>query len=363
MEWKKIRSFDNKKVSLKQMLIVGGIIVVIVIIHVLALDSCRDGSSTPPGTPSVTPPVTPPVTPVEPQNPPPEPLPPQTVPEKRAVIAGPVEPWDYSRQLRLPGSLAKRFQQSKAHSGIIIELDSRRVLWSSNAKKSVPVASMTKLMTALLIMEKIDTDPDFKWTTIVKMPDHAVKVEHPSGLKAGSYIPVGSLMQSMLLASHNDSAIALAEKAANGSVMRFAARMNSRARALGLNSTNFKNANGLPEGKHRVNSFASAADICHICELLMKYERVMNICGSDVMRVLNIGKVYSTNRLINPKKGQPVPGMIGFKTGFTRAAGSCLAFGVERNGRTFIGCVTGFQSAKERDIFCRELIEWAYRQK
>ena len=64
MEWKKIRSFDNKKVSLKQMLIVGGIIVVIVIIHILALDSCRDGSSTPPGTPSVTPPVTPPVTPV-----------------------------------------------------------------------------------------------------------------------------------------------------------------------------------------------------------------------------------------------------------------------------------------------------------
>ena len=88
----------------------------------------------------------------------------------------------------------------------------------------------------------------------------------------------------------------------------------------------------------------------------------MDVCGRKSAAVQYIGKVNSTNHLLNPKKGTPVPGIFGFKTGYTQAAGFCLAFGVERSGRTIIGCVTGFQSADERDIFCRELVEWAFRR-
>jgi D-alanyl-D-alanine carboxypeptidase len=117
-----------------------------------------------------------------------------------------------------------------------------------------------------------------------------------------------------------------------------------------------------------VNSFASVEDITYICENLIPYDRVMELCRKRSAQ-LHTGKwVYSHNNLLlAPTKRRPnrkpVPGLIGFKTGFTNAAGFCLAFGVKRDEKTVLGCVTGFPSAMERDIFCREIIEWAYRTK
>ncbi|MBQ9803694.1 MAG: D-alanyl-D-alanine carboxypeptidase [Lentisphaeria bacterium] len=340
--------FNFKKITRKQIIIWAGMVVAIILIHCLLLS----GSCSTPETKVDTPPPEN-VTPPPPPPPPPVELPPQPV--KPATV----EPWNYDRQQNLPQALEKRFKQGKGRSGILIDLNSRRVLWSKYPNRAVPVASLTKLMTALLVMEQLDKDPNFKWSTVLTAYPSAIKVPGRESVK----IPVGGLMQAMLIASNNGAAVVLAEALANGDPVRFAARMNTRARELGMDSTNFNSPNGLPQGKKRVNSRASAADICHICELLMGYSKVIKICSSPVAHVQYIGRVSATNRLINPKKGDvPVDGVFGFKTGYTKAAGFCLAFGVERGDRTVIGCVTGFQSSRERDIFCRELIEWAYRR-
>ena len=99
----------------------------------------------------------------------------------------------------------------------------------------------------------------------------------------------------------------------------------------------------------------------------MQFDPIMEFCGKSSVKLSNGKEFYTTNGLLkHPTKARPnwrkVPGLIGFKTGFTNAAGCCLAFGVTRDGRTIIGCVTGFPSSADRERFCSDLIEWAYKR-
>ncbi len=303
-----------------------------------------------------------PPSPPEIQTPPP---PPEVVSAAPAVRK--ITPWDYRFPQKLPAGLQKRAR--RARSGMIVDLSNRRVLWSKEPRRPVAVASLTKLMTALLVAEKMQRDPGFKWDSPVKITAAATAVERSCvlGLQQNEVYTLEELMQSMMINSHNDSAAQIAEKI-SGSVPAFVALMNRRGNELGLASVKFNSPNGLPQGKKRINSFASASDIAHICELLMAYPHIMELCVMRSAQMHTGKKVYSHNNLLlGPTKKRPqrrqVPGIIGFKTGFTNAAGCCLAFGVKRNGKTVIGCVTGFPSAVERDTFCREIIEWAYRKK
>ena len=279
---------------------------------------------------------------------------------------GMVKPFIFGKTQALPPALQK--QAKRARSGILIDLNSRKVLWSKRARHPVAVASLTKLMTALLIAEKMEKDPEFKWTKPVKITAEATNVERSCvlGVKKDELYILGELMQSMMINSHNDSAAQLAAEH-SGNVGNFVKLMNFSAHSRGMLSTGFNSPNGLPQGKKRINSFASAEDICHICEELMKYPKIMQLCVMRSARLHTGRRVYSHNNLLlgptkhRPKR-RPVDGLIGFKTGFTNAAGSCLAFGVKRNGRTVIGCVTGFPSAADRDNFCRGVIEWTFRK-
>lgn len=294
------------------------------------------------------------------------PLPPKTPPESSPAVKR-LAPWNYREQSALPADIAKH--SSRARSGILVDLESRKVLWSKDPRRPVAVASLTKLMTALLVAEKMHHDRNWRWNTPLKVSKNVVNVERSCvlGMKEGEYYAVGELMQSMMINSHNDSAVMLAENVSD-SVEDFVRMMNRRGKELGMNAPQFNSPNGLPQGKKRINSFASAEDISHICEALIQYPKVMELCTMRSAQLHTGKKVYSHNNLLlgptkrQPKR-QPVPGIIGFKTGFTNAAGCCLAFGVKRNGRTLIGCVTGFPSALDRDNFCREIIEWAYRKK
>ena len=295
-----------------------------------------------------------------------DPPPPPAVKKTEPETPGKIKPFIYAEKVALPADLHK--QSRRARSGILVDLNNRKVLWSKRAKHPVAVASLTKLMTALLIAEKMEKDPDFKWKKTIKITDAAVNVERSCvlGMKKDEVYILGELMQSMMINSHNDSAVQLAEEY-SGDVGKFVEIMNFSAHQRGMTSTRFNSPNGLPQGKKRINSFASAEDITHICEELIKYPRVMQLCTMRSARLHTGRRVYSHNNLLlgptkrNPKR-RPVEGLIGFKTGFTNAAGSCLAFGVKRNGRTIIGCVTGFPSAADRDNFCRGVIEWAYRK-
>ena len=285
-----------------------------------------------------------------------KPLPPPS------VKAPAVKPWNYSNVAALPQKLAA--QSARARSGIIVELDSRRVLWEKNSRSEVPVASLTKLMTALLVAEELENNPKFSPNDMVEISKTAAVTPYRK-FNAGEVLTVKDLVAAMMVCSANDAAVQLAEQV-SGSEKEFVKKMNLRAGELGLITGKFNSSNGLPQGKKRENSISTASDIIHLCEALMNFDVITDVCGKSLVKLSTGRLVYTTNGLLlHPTKGRSyrrkVPGMIGFKTGYTEAAGCCLAFGVTRDGKTVLGCVTGFRSAADRERFCNDLIEWAYK--
>ena len=263
--------------------------------------------------------------------------------------------YDFSRLRQLPADIRKLGRTGK--SGIIVDLGTRQVLWAKNPTSPVPVASLTKLMTAMLVMEDI-SDGRLEMTTRIPVTSAATSVERSCvlGMKRGEFYTTKELIAAMMINSHNDAAAQLAAIVA-GNVDNFVVRMNKRAAELGLTSAVFNSPNGLPQGRKRINSMCSVTDITRISEALMRYPQLMEFCRMRNYK-LHTGKtVYSHNNLL---RRRPVPGLFGFKTGYTGKAGFCLAFGVNRKGRRIIGCVAGFPSARDRDDFCRRLIEWSY---
>ncbi|MBQ4336144.1 MAG: D-alanyl-D-alanine carboxypeptidase, partial [Lentisphaeria bacterium] len=161
--------------------------------------------------------------------------------------------------------------------------------------------------------------------------------------------------------SANDAAYQIAEVAGNGSVDNFIAQMNRRAASLQMPGTRFMNPHGLPnrDGSHSVSS---AMGMVILGERLLEYPDLMEWVGTQrtfIGRPMVKGgktELRNTNRLVVPR----YPGVDGMKTGYTRAAGFCLTFSAVRDGRRLMGCVTGFPTAKERDIFARRLLDWGF---
>ncbi len=267
-------------------------------------------------------------------------------------------PLDFSGALH--GNLPERLVPgaSGVGTGILIDADSRKVLWEKKAFKPVPVASMVKMMTMLLAMEALDRDPSLSLDTSVPVTKAAWSVPRTGVLylAKNEAFTIRELMLAIAVKSANDAATQMAEFIA-GSVPAFVERMNRRATELGLRGVRFLNPCGLPDRKRR-NSLATAADMVLLGERLLEYPDVLNWCQRKSGSIRNGKTVFvNTNHLINPH----YPGVEGLKTGYTRASGSCLTFSVRRNQRRFIGCVTGFRGSARRDRFCRRLIDWAYR--
>ena len=134
--------------------------------------------------------------------------------------------------------------------------------------------------------------------------------------------------------------------------------MNRKAARLGMRHTKFVNAHGLPD-KNRNQSLSSAHDMVLLGERMLEYPDLMKNFGTLSSSIREGDKkliLKNTNRLIL----QSYCSAEGMKTGFTRKAGFCLTFSVRRNGRRVMGCVTGFPTARERDRFCKGIVEWAF---
>ena len=265
---------------------------------------------------------------------------------------------DYTGTIRgnLPSSAVSG--SSGARSGIIVDMQTRRVLWEKNSARPVPIASMAKMMTMLLVMEQLEKRSDLSVETSVPVTKTARDVPRTGVLylAPGEAFSVQELMIATAVKSANDAATLLAEYF-GGSVPVFVNMMNSRALQLGLRNTSFINPCGLPEGKR--NSLGSAADMVMLGEQLLQYPLLMEWCNLKSASIRSGKTVFvNTNKLVNPR----YPGVDGLKTGYIRAAGSCLTFSAVRNKRRIMGCVTGFKSSRERDRFCRRLLDWAYKQ-
>jgi serine-type D-Ala-D-Ala carboxypeptidase (penicillin-binding protein 5/6) len=209
-------------------------------------------------------------------------------------------------------------------AGLLFNLSTGQVLWQRNAYTRLPIASLTKLMTALLVVRSAPPNaPVLITRQAVDMPGSKVGV-----LPLGRHVPLESLLYGLLLPSGNDAAVALAQHVA-GSVNRFVVRMNQQAAALGLGCTRFSS----PSGYYDAGNFSCVADLAVLAHVDMLQPRIASVVktySAVIPFPIKGGKLYLYNN--NPLLIYKYPGVTGMKTGQTEAAGRCVLATAERHG-------------------------------
>lgn len=279
------------------------------------------------------------------------------LPEVRIVKKTKVEPsvvkLDDSRALRSFLPAWKRYRRPKC--GILADVTNNKILWTYNADRIVPIASMSKMLTlymALNVMQQSNNKLTLK-NNVKLTPNSAMGREGGFGFKAGDVYTLEDLMKSATIRSANDAAGAIAVFF-GGTEKKFVAEMNVEAKKLGMKNSSFINPHGLPE-KNKDN-LSTMNDMLILSMKLLKNKDYMRWAK---MKAAKIGSktIVNTNNLMRKRK---YPGVDGLKTGYTKRAGFCLAFSCNRNGRRLVGVVAGFPSAADRENFLTALLDWAY---
>lgn len=224
-------------------------------------------------------------------------------------------------------SMAENETEISAQGYALIEQSTATVLCGENAHKKLPMASTTKIMTALIVLESCQMDE------LVKVSPKAYGVEGSSMyLNAGEEVSVEDLLYGLMLLSGNDAAVALAIHVAD-TTEAFAALMNERAKQIGALNTNFVTPNGLHDPQH----YTTAYDLALIAAEAMRNEAFRTIVNSTYHKTTT-GSVVRYMKNKNKILWQ-YEGGCGIKTGYTKAAGRCLVFAAERDGMLLIGTV------------------------
>ena len=238
-------------------------------------------------------------------------------------------------------------------SAILMEADTGTVLYESSADNALPPASVTKVMTLLLVMEAIEAGK-ISYSDNVRASANACSMGGSQiYLEENEEMSVEDLLKSVVIASANDAAVALAEYV-SGTEEAFVARMNERAMELGMKNTHFENTNGLDDSVE--NHVTSARDIAIMSRELIKYPRITEFSSiwMDTIRNGQFG-LTNTNRLIRFYKGAT-----GLKTGSTSKAGFCISATAERDGMTLICVIMGAPSRDIRNAAATSLLDWGF---
>lgn len=243
--------------------------------------------------------------------------------------------------LSIPAQAAEGAPSVSAKAAVLVEAETGRTLWEKNADEPMLIASTTKIMTALVVLERCKLDE------LVTIEPAWAGIEGSSMyLKGGQELTVRELLYGLMLASGNDAAVALANIAA-GSTEAFAAVMNEKAAALGCRNTHFENPSGLDSGGH----YSSARDMATIMAEAIKNADFREITGT-VSKAVGGSTYKNHNRLLTDCEG-----VFSGKTGYTMAAGRTLVSCCERQGVTVI-CVTLSDPDDWRDH--ASLYDWIY---
>ena len=241
-----------------------------------------------------------------------------------------------------------------AKSAILVDFNTGKVLYSKNENEPLAMASMTKVMSMLLIMEKID-DGSLKYDDIVEISNEASSMGGSQiFLNPGDKYKVIDLLKGVAMASANDAVVALAEKT-YGSKEHFIEAMNKKAESLGLKNTHFVNVHGLDEEGH----YSSAYDMSVMARELLKHEKILDFTrvyeeyltkpdGSQIWLV-------NTNKLV-----RFYDGVDGLKTGFTQNAGYCLTATGKKNNLRLISVVMGEESIEKRSSDTVKLLNYGF---
>ena len=243
-----------------------------------------------------------------------------------------------------------------AKSAVLMDAATGTVLFESNAHEPLAPASVTKVMTMLLIMEALDSGQITLEDTVTASEAAAAKGGSQIYLKVGETMSVSDMLKSIAVSSANDCACAMAEHLW-GSEGAFVEQMNRRAAELGMTDTHFVNCTGLDDGADAAQHRTSAYDIALMSrELLTKHPDIKKFTTiwMDSVRGGAFG-LSNTNKLI-----RFYPGATGLKTGFTSGAGYCLSATAEREGMELIAVVMGCETSQKRTAACKSMLDYGF---
>lgn len=238
-------------------------------------------------------------------------------------------------------------------SAILMDATTGQVLFEQNPDEALPPASVTKVMTLLLVMEAIDGGK-LSLTDMVSVSAHAASMGGSQVyLKEGETMSVEEMLKCVIIASANDCAVALAEHVA-GSEEAFVAAMNARAAELGMKNTHFENTNGLDDTA--TNHVTSARDIAIMSRALITHEKILEYSGiwMDTIRDGTFG-LTNTNRLVRFYRG-----CTGLKTGSTARAKFCISATAERDGLSLICVIMAADTRDERNNTAAKLLDYGF---
>ncbi|WP_440706296.1 D-alanyl-D-alanine carboxypeptidase family protein [Heyndrickxia oleronia] len=241
-----------------------------------------------------------------------------------------------------------------AKSAILIERDTGSILYDKNSHEKLPPASMTKIMTMILIMEALEQNK-LSMNEKVRTSEYAASMGGSQiFLETGEEMTVEEMLRGISIGSANDASVAMAEKIA-GSEEEFVDMMNKKVKELGLKDTKFQNATGLPEKDH----YSSAYDMAMMAKELLRHENITKFTGTyeSYLRESTDKKFWlvNTNKLV-----KFYPGVDGLKTGFTNEAKFCLTATAKKNGMRVVAVVFGAPSTKVRNAQVSKMLDYAF---
>ncbi len=260
--------------------------------------------------------------------------------------------------------LQEEIQNASTHSvsephlssryAVVLDRNSKTVLFAKNENTRVPMASTTKIMTAIVLLENLGVNNNFTLDTQVEVCKEAGAIGGSRlGINTGNKITINDLLYGLLLCSGNDTAIQIAVSI-GGTVENFANLMNKKAEELGLKDTHFVTPHGLDKPEH----YTTAYELALIADYALGIEKIAKVVNTKTYTVNingNSKTINNTNELLGYLNG-----VNGVKTGFTNGAGRCLVTSVDRNGFNIITVVLGADTKKIRTKDSISLIEYTY---
>lgn len=254
----------------------------------------------------------------------------------------------------LPAAKAEGLEIA-APSAILMDAATGTILYEKNAHERLAPASVTKVMTLLLVMEALDSGR-ITWDDMVTASETAAgKGGSQVYLEVGEQMSMDEMLKSVVVSSANDCATALAEHVA-GSEAAFVERMNARAAELGLEDTHFVNCTGLDDEPNAAEHLTSAYDIAVMSRELLKHDEIRKYTTiwMDTVRDGQFG-LSNTNKLVRFYQGTT-----GLKTGYTKAAGHCLSASAQRDGIELIAVVLHCESSSDRFQSAKALLDYGF---
>ena len=268
-----------------------------------------------------------------------------------------------------PVSLTRDLQlalrdENGCRAGIVVDWEAKAILWKKNDTEPRPIASLTKMFTALQVCRNLEADPGFSLKSPVKITRLAAN-SRVGGSQVGFYLgevfTIDQLLEFMLVYSANDAAHQLAECFGKGNPAKFVEQMNETVKQAGWSNFRFYNAHGFPEGVNRSENTGSALELVELTGMLLDYPDIVRHANAKEVAIPASSLRQKPFRMLNRNDLlRTCEGCCGMKTGNTIKAGFCISAVCRRNGRTIIVVVLGCPREGDRDTLVKALFAWAY---